>query len=307
MHKATFINGFNPNRYWSTDRRNRFQSVKKTSIIENDEIDGIIQLESIMKLDWILLKKFDGVARVLEFKYLGVKTKKMAVVSDSFVKIGDATEKKQIGMLLQFFIVDANGNLKMIEPNEIGKDFGRFGDFISIFNYRLHIPSPVRSASGLMFCAADLQLVSNYITFNPSTPFRRGFNVLTSTHKKNMDQDVDYQPSTSSQNKKGKKEKQREYKKTGQKTEQSQSKRRIDDDDGNSDEHFEELLSLASRLNRRRNLKKTESEDFVYLSEKFENCSSDDDFEAELIAAKRTKRRRISKKNKNDDFVYFKP
>lgn len=182
IRKETFIRLFNEPEFLSKDRTKRFISKKK----ENYEVVNHTKIEIDEKIgisDWIIVKNFSGCAQVLEFKEIGGKTIKQRRIKESVLDI-KASENTGIGMLLQYYIIRSNGILNLANVEGINDS-----QFISLSNYRMHIPSPIVLNNVKHLNDDVIQQLTNTINLSPEKCFSPNFSKIRSksiTTKQNI-------------------------------------------------------------------------------------------------------------------------
>lgn len=178
IRKDAFVRLFNEPDFLSKDRTKRFVSKKKVDEVQPYDGKEVKKHNIISISDWIVVKGFDGVACVLEFKDNKAKTIAQGRIKVSAVDITNQMYVT-VGMLLQYFVVDENGKLSSANVSKIND-----ASFISIKNYKLHIPTP-EIHNNIKFLESNvLTQLSQHIIIDPTdTGFSKNYSQVTQTNK----------------------------------------------------------------------------------------------------------------------------
>lgn len=225
----------------------------------------MLKHDSIALSDWIVVKNFDGIARVLEFKNTSAKTIAQGRIKVSAIDIEDKTYEN-VGFLLEYYIVKPNGELKLADVRDI-KDTV----FLSIKEYCVHVPPPDIDGNLKYVNQNICQQLAEYILINPSdSGFSKDFGNLSGkkdikkeTEKKQNKRkalesfEIDVENKENTQKKKINQQKKRKTahtesddekkKKSQKKNINQQNKRKKKDEDSESDDEYRAFQNIKKR------------------------------------------------------------
>lgn len=188
VQKQQFVRVLNDTNPLSVDRKQRFKQKKKSTcrLTQGDTPFDLERKKSVTEFDFILLKGFEGVARVLEFKKIGneVKTVSASRVLERTVDINDASQTS-IGMLVQCYIISKNCTLSLVDSS-----FWNTTQFVPLSSYINHVPAPSFVDNQFKLSNEMMSKLSSIIQLEPVEPFSRGFG--SNVEKSNKDADPDF-------------------------------------------------------------------------------------------------------------------
>lgn len=168
----------------SNNRTDRFIQTSTSEEIQTKKRNIISYENEVQLYDFISVKYFNGVCRVIQFKCEGTKEKDL---SEKFW-----VQDERVSMLMEYYTVNAQNELEFANLDGVNDS-----EFINITRYKCHVP--IDETNNELTVVGDL---SSILNMNSSVVFWSGFNSKKS--KKNEDEDF-VLPSKKKINKKEKK------------------------------------------------------------------------------------------------------
>lgn len=166
----------------SKDIKYRFYSKTKKEEICVHAVPRVESRPMVGEDEWILVKKFKGVCRVVEFRYIGksLKSKAERRTNLNAFPFNDDT-LCSVGMLCRYFTIDQSGALLPANVSTIDE-----AAFLPLSVYKAHLPPPTTKNYKYFYDLTRLSEImdapeSNNLAFSPEKAFAPGFGKSTTT------------------------------------------------------------------------------------------------------------------------------
>lgn len=192
VRKDVFVRLRNEKIFLSTSRvTGRFCSEKVKKKVPPHNVKKIEKLPIIVKTDWVCIKYFSGVARMISFCVLDAQSDKTAKYPLDHVELTD-NNSKQIGGAFQYFVLKSDGTLCLADTTSINE-----AQHYSLDCYKFHAPSPTKSNNVFRYNDETMKMLcENGCKVSPVKPFSSFFG-RSAVANPGGTRDVDYNPSTS--------------------------------------------------------------------------------------------------------------